>query len=103
METLGSLEEVVLLLVLKNTRINGAEVAREYIAHSKKPISLPAIITVLKRLEAKGLLFSEYGPPTAERGGKRKKFYQATSKGYHLVLEVQLSRTQLWETIPKMS
>ncbi len=98
--TIGLLEEMILLLVLKNEIIHGAEVARQYTNEFKKSITLPAIIAVLKRLENKGFLSSKMGEPGNNRGGKRKRLYQATSEGYQVASNIQLMRNQLWKSIP---
>ncbi|MDN5204668.1 helix-turn-helix transcriptional regulator [Fulvivirgaceae bacterium BMA10] len=99
-ETIGLLEEMILLIVLKNQEINGAEVSREYQEAFRKNISLPAIIAVLKRLEKKGLLTSHVGEPKKERGGRRKRLYEATLQGYEVVAEIQKFRNESWKNIP---
>jgi DNA-binding PadR family transcriptional regulator len=99
-ETIGLLEEMILLIVLKNEAIHGAEVARQYSEDFKKTITLPAIIAVLKRLENKGFLSSKMGAPGKDRGGRRKRLYQPTSEGYQIASNIQLMRNQMWKNIP---
>ncbi|HUF47695.1 MAG TPA: helix-turn-helix transcriptional regulator [Vicinamibacterales bacterium] len=43
--------------------------------------SLGAVYITLDRLERKGLLASRLGEPTAERGGRAKRYYRATRAG----------------------
>lgn len=100
---LGTLEETVLIIVLMKDRSYGVEVAKVYEAHMKQSISLPAIHMVLKRLGQKGLVTSDFGEPTPERGGKRKKYYQGTPAGYRLASEIQERRQQMWSLVPKTS
>ncbi len=97
---LGLLEEMILLVILKEGETNGAEIVRIYETSFKRSISLPAVVVVLKRLEKKGMLKSRMGEATPERGGKPKRMYQATQMGYNVALEIQQSRNQMWETIP---
>ncbi len=96
MESLGGLEEIILLILLNNERIHGVEIAEQYEVALKKTISLPAIHVVLKRMEKKGWVKSEFGEPSAARGGKRKRFYWATSTGYQIIKETQERKATLW-------
>ena len=95
-ESIGVLEETVLLIVMREKEINGAEVLRQYVNLLNRSISLPAIISVLKRLEQKGFLTSVLGDATQERGGKRKRLYQATAEGVEIARSIQDNRNFLW-------
>lgn len=98
-ESIGVLEEMVLLIVMREEEINGAEVLRQYVDLLNRNISLPAIISVLKRLEQKGFLSSTFSEATSERGGKRKRLYLATSEGVAIANTIQKSRELLWSGI----
>lgn len=97
--SLGILEEMVLLIVMREREINGAEVLRQYVDLLNRNISLPAIVSVLKRLEQKGFLTSTLGAATSERGGKRKRLYRATSEGITIAKTIQENRNFLWSGI----
>ena len=96
MESIGGLEEVILLILLNNEKIHGVEIAEQYEEVLKKTISLPAIHVVLKRMEKKGWVKSEFGQPSSERGGKRKRLYWATSIGYNTIKEAHEKKNALW-------
>ncbi|MEO9484550.1 MAG: PadR family transcriptional regulator [Ekhidna sp.] len=98
-ESIGVLEEMVLLIVMRENEINGAEVLRQYVDLLNRTISLPAIVSVLKRLEQKGFLTSTLGAATSERGGKRKRLYQATAEGVAIARTIQANRNALWSGI----
>ena len=100
---LGTLEELILIILLMKEETYGFEIAKEYKDRLDQSISLPAIHVVLKRLEKKGFVTSKMGEPTPERGGKGKRLYKATNKGYETARELQARRTQIWETIPKLN
>ena len=100
---LGVLEEIILLILLANENTYGVEIAKEYEKQFSQNISLPAIHVVLKRLEKKGLVKSRMGEPTAERGGRRKRIYQATKEGYQIAAKLQEKRNNLWKVIPNLS
>src|SRR5262245_43510509 len=98
--TLGNLEETVLLITMSLEEAYGVSVAEEYIKQSGSDISIPAIHTVLRRLEEKGLLKSKMGPASAERGGRRKRLYEATAYGFNIIREIRKDRLRMWARIP---
>ena len=82
MNSLGSLEETILLLVLAMEEdAYGFSVSEAYRAHMGKSISISAVHTVLARLEKKGLISSQLGGATSERGGRRKRIFTVTGAG----------------------
>ncbi|MEO9870265.1 PadR family transcriptional regulator [Ekhidna sp.] len=101
---MGSLEEMVILIAAAmKEEAYAVSIAREYTYRTSQEISIPAIHTVLKRLETKGFVRSSESAPTSERGGRKKRLYQITSSGYGLVAELRNQREELWSLIPKMS
>lgn len=104
MYKIGSLEEIVMLLaaVLKDDAY-AVSIANKYTERTKNEISIPAIHTVLKRLEEKGLLKSHESAPTKERGGRKKRIYKITNAGYQVIHELRHQREALWTLVPKMN
>jgi DNA-binding PadR family transcriptional regulator len=79
---LGDFEQLVLLGVLRlEDGAYGAAIRQEIHERSGRNVSINAVYTTLDRLEDKGLLRSWVGEPTAERGGRRKKFYALRPAG----------------------
>ena len=79
---LGDFEQLVLLGVLRLAdEAYGASIRQEIHARSGRDVSINAVYPTLDRLEAKGLLRSWVGEPTAQRGGRRRKFYAVTPAG----------------------
>jgi len=99
---LGNLEEAVLLIALYLDEVYGVSVAEEYKKQTGHEISIPAIHTVLRRLEDKGLLKSKMGESSPERGGRRKRLYEATAYGLNVVREIKKERLRLWAKIPAL-
>lgn len=99
---LGILEEMILIVLMIKEETYGVEIAKEYQSRLNQDISIPTIHVVLKRLEKKGLVTSRLGEPTAERGGRSKRLYQATNKGVEAARELQLKRTEMWKAIPNV-
>jgi len=102
---IGNLEETILLLVLimGEQEVYGVSVAEAYRKQMNKSISIPAVHTVLKRLEEKGLVKSEFGEVSPLRGGKRKRIYAISKLGHRTLTEIKNSREEMWRLIPTMS
>src|SRR5678815_1493864 len=82
MESLGELEQLVLLAVLQVGRdAYGVPVQQEIVEKARRDLTLATIYKTLARLETKGLLTSRLGEPTAERGGRAKRFYGVSAAG----------------------
>jgi PadR family transcriptional regulator PadR len=100
--TLGEFEEVIMLTVA----ILGADaytmsIIDELHSRTGRKASVGGVQTVLKRLEDKGLLTSEFGEATSIRGGKRKRYYHVTPAGKTAMQYSRDQRMNLWKAIPK--
>lgn len=79
---LGDFEQLVLMGVLRlGEEAYGAAIRQEIHARSGRDVSINAVYTTLDRLEGKGMLRSWTGEPTAQRGGRRRKFYALRPAG----------------------
>ena len=79
---LGGFESLLLLSVLRlGERAYGVTIRQELIEKAGKDVAVGAIYTGLDRLAKKGLVESWRGEPTAERGGRAKRFYRVTAAG----------------------
>ena len=102
-EYLGSIELLVLLAVMRAGRnAYGIPIAREIEATSGRDVALGSIYATLSRLEAKGLIASELGDPTPERGGRAKAFFRLTPKGLKEVRGAQTMLTRMWNGLPEL-
>jgi PadR family transcriptional regulator PadR len=98
---LGEFEEVVLLAVaIRTGEAYGAAVTTELERQMGRAVSLGAVHSALHRLEEKGLVRSQMGGATAERGGRRKRLYTVTAYGRRALEESRQLRNQLWDAIP---
>jgi PadR family transcriptional regulator PadR len=69
---------------------------REFLETSTgRTVSPGAIYTALRRLERRGYVSSQFGEPTPERGGKRKKYYALRRPGAEALQESQHQLSQL--------
>jgi DNA-binding PadR family transcriptional regulator len=79
---LGEFEQLVLFAVVSLEPDGYGATIRQMIEdRAGRSVSAGAVYTTLERLEARGLVFSAWGPPTAERGGKRKRHYRLRPAG----------------------
>lgn len=79
---LGEFEQLVLFAVVQLEPAAYGTPVRELIeARAGRSISSGALYTTLERLERRGLVASTWGEPTAERGGKRKRYYTLRPAG----------------------
>lgn len=97
---LGAFEELVLLAVgvLKDNAY-GVTIKDMLREKTGKNPSIGALHSALYRLEEKGYLQSEERGATAERGGRRKKFYLLTAAGKNSLVEVNQLRMAFAQNI----
>jgi len=101
---LGEFEEVVMLTVaILHKEAYGVAIIEEMEKRLDRKVSIGSLQTVLRRLEKKGYLVSEFGEPTSVRGGKRKRFFQLTNHGRQMLETTKDQRLALWKAIPKIA
>lgn len=98
---LGEFEEIVLLTVaVLEGQAYGVALTHEIIEQTGRSVRLNQIHAALQRLEDKGMVKSEMGEPTAERGGRRKRLFTVTVYGRRTLQEIQEVRATLWNRLP---
>jgi DNA-binding PadR family transcriptional regulator len=106
MSKAASLSEIELLILLALIRLApeayGVPIAREIEAKAKRPVALSSVYGALERLEARGLVKSELGEATSERGGRAKRYFQATAQGVRELRAVRRALTAMWTGIPAL-
>jgi len=95
---LGEFEHVVLLALLRlEDRAYGVTVRQEIQARTNREASIGAVYATLDRLQAKGYVKSFRGEPTAERGGRSKRFFRITASGVTAVNRTQEALQRMTE------
>ncbi|QHT65556.1 PadR family transcriptional regulator [Rhodocytophaga rosea] len=98
---LGEFEELVLLTTaILQEEAYGVTITQEIEEQTGRIVDFSTVHTTLKRLEEKGFLSSQMGGATAERGGRRKRFFSLTTTGVQALHEIQQVRTRLWSQVP---
>ncbi|MEO1451002.1 MAG: helix-turn-helix transcriptional regulator [Bacteroidota bacterium] len=99
---LGEFEEIVMLTVaILHGEAYGIAIVDEIETRLDRHVSMGSLQTVLRRLETKGFLSSEFGEATKVRGGKRKRYFTVTNLGKDALRATMDQRTALWKAIPK--
>jgi PadR family transcriptional regulator PadR len=94
---LGEFEEIVLLTVaVMEGGAYGVAITHEISEQTGRAVRLNQVHAALERLEDKGMLKSEMGEPTAERGGRRKRLFTVTAFGRRTLQEIQEVRVSFW-------
>jgi PadR family transcriptional regulator PadR len=98
---LGEFEEVILLIVaILGEEAYGVTVTQELEQKTGRVVGFSTVHTTLQRLEEKNFLTSEMSGATAERGGRRKRFFTITAFGRKALREVKEVRQELWSSLP---
>lgn len=101
---LGEFEELVLLLVGSLDKdAYSISIKKEFQEKTKRKPSIGALHSALSRLEKKGFIESYEGGATAERGGRRKRFYEITAFGRQALDQSYELRSSLYHTLPNIS
>jgi PadR family transcriptional regulator PadR len=98
-ENLGELEHVVLLALarLGAEDAYGMAIVDEIGVRTGRDVSVGAVYSALDRMERKGLLASEIGDPSPERGGRARRFFALRDPGREALLETRRSFEALWD------
>lgn len=96
-DSIGEFEHMVLLAVLRlGDDAYAVTVREEILAHTGRDVSRGSIYITLDRLETKGFLKSRLGEPTAERGGRAKRYYTLRPVAIAALKESRRALVSLW-------
>ena len=100
-ESLGHFELLVLLALIQvGDEAYGVPIAQAIEQSSGKAVIMASVYNTLERLEQKGLVRSTFGQPTAERGGRAKRYFSITTTGLREIRAAKKALTILWRGIP---
>lgn len=102
-EALGNFELMVLLAVLRlGEEAYGVPIARELEEAIGREVLLGSVYAALERLETKGLVTSDVGDPTPERGGRAKRYFKLTAAGLRELRNTRRAIVKLWRGLPEL-
>lgn len=98
MKLLARAEEIILLAIIRLKDDAYCVPIFDYLQEkSEKKLTLGSIYPPLYRLEGRGFVESFLGEPTAERGGKSKRYYRVTAEGLKALQQMKRLHDSLWE------
>jgi DNA-binding PadR family transcriptional regulator len=101
---LGEFEEVVMLTIgVLGEEAYGVSIKEEIEQRTGRKASIGALHSTLNRLEKKGYVKSSEGGATAERGGRRKRYFTITAYGKRILVQSRELRNELWNLLPEWS
>jgi len=81
-ETLGEFEQCLLLAVVHlGDGAYGVAIRQQVEQRTGRDVAIGALYTSLSRLESKGYVRSRMSDPTAQRGGRSKRYFTLTPAG----------------------
>jgi PadR family transcriptional regulator PadR len=99
-EYLGEFEQIVLLALLRlGKNAYGVPIRHEIEHRAKRAVSIGALYSTLDRLETKGYVTSWFADPTAERGGRSKRYFRVEPLGLKAVKRSQKALAMMLEGI----
>ena len=101
---LGEFELMVMLALIRlGENAYGVPISREIELNSGREVAIGSVYSALERLEHKGFVSSSLGEPTAERGGRAKRYFRVTTKGLREVRKTRQALIGLWQGLPELS
>lgn len=99
-DRLGGFEELVLLAAagLKGEGY-GVTIQEQLEARMGQAVSVGAVYAALDRLQRKGFVRSRVGGATKERGGRRRRFFEATAPGLRALRDMRTIRARFWQAV----
>jgi PadR family transcriptional regulator PadR len=99
----GEWELMVLLALMRlGDDAYGVPICREIEEQTGREVAVGSVYATLERLEEKGFVSSTLGKPTAERGGRAKRYFRVTTHGVREVRKTRQSLVNLWSGLPQL-
>jgi PadR family transcriptional regulator PadR len=100
---LGEFELMVMLALIRlGEDAYGVPIGRAIEDGSGREVALGSVYAALERLEQKGFVSSDIGEPTAERGGRAKRYFRVTNSGLKQVRKTRQTLISLWRGLPQL-
>ncbi|WP_235839771.1 PadR family transcriptional regulator [Cognaticolwellia mytili] len=95
---LGEFEQMTMLALIRlGSEAYGAKIRQLLHNEVNRNVAIGAIYSTLERLEKKGMVSSQLGAATAERGGRAKRFFTVTTQGQVALKRARSAMDVLWQ------
>ncbi len=103
-ESLGEFEHLVLLAILRlGADAYGMRIRQEIHDRTGRDAAIGAVYATLDRMAEKGLIESEMGEATAERGGRAKRFFRVTGEGVAMANRARRDLESMLHGLPSVT
>jgi DNA-binding PadR family transcriptional regulator len=97
---LGEFEQLVLLAVVRlGDDAYGVPIRREIEKRTDRKVTVGALYSTLDRLQAKGYLSSWFADPTAERGGRSRRYFRVEPRGIEALAQAKEMFDRMWKGV----
>ena len=97
---LGEFEQLILLAVVRlKDAAYGIRIRDEIEARTGREISIVSVYSAIDRMEKRAFVSSRLGEPSAERGGRAKRFYRIEQPGVYALHASRVSLASLWDGV----
>jgi PadR family transcriptional regulator len=97
---LGEFEQIVLLAVIRlGDKAYGVPIRREIEERVGRKVTVGALYSTLDRLEAKGYVSSWFADPTAERGGRSRRYFRVEPLGAEALARAKEMLERMWKGV----
>ena len=104
MTLLRRTEELILLAILQlHENAYGVTIRRHLMEITGEHFSFASVYAPLDRLTQRGYVLAIDGPPTKERGGRRRRFYRVTQAGLAALVEMERVRSTLRQGVSQLA
>ena len=99
--TLNEQDLMTLLAILRlEDEAYGVSLCREITLITGRTAALASVYKALDSLEQRGFITSRLGEPTAERGGRAKRYVRVTAQGKRAIDTARTLLNSLWKDVP---
>ena len=99
-ESLGEFEQIVLLAIVRvHPDAYGVTIRQEIERRTGRSVAIGALYTALDRLERKGYVASAMSAPTAQRGGRAKRYFTLRAAGAAALKRSRRTLDSMWAGI----
>jgi DNA-binding PadR family transcriptional regulator len=97
---LGDLQQLVMLGVARlGPQAFGSAIQDELLRVSGRDVSVATVHVTLVRLEKQGLVSSRRTEPDPSKGGRGKRFFELTPRGWEALEASRQSLARMWEGV----
>ncbi len=98
--SLGDLQQMMMLAVARlEKEAYGAAIRDELRKVASRKVSVPTVYVTLVRLEEQGLVKSTETPGAGKRGGRARRVFKLTPKGWRELERSRVVMTKMWEGV----